>query len=85
MKKTLLFLALTAAAAAPAAAQFVTPYYDYFGQNKIQYRRFDWRAGGISATHHTAGRIDQDHIQVRRAICWKNQPLSSEITRWSMK
>src|SRR5438105_649178 len=30
----------------------------------------DWIAGGISATHHTAGRIDQDRIQVRRAICW---------------
>src|SRR5438105_1856624 len=28
----------------------------------------DWVAGGISATHHTAGRIDQDHAQVRRAI-----------------
>src|SRR3982751_1948585 len=27
-----------------------------------------WVAGGISATHHTAGRIDQDRGQVRRAI-----------------
>src|SRR5215831_6063497 len=28
-----------------------------------------WVVGGISATHHTAGRIDADHVQVRRAIC----------------
>src|SRR6266480_576923 len=27
----------------------------------------DWRAGGISATHHTSGRIDASHNQVRRA------------------
>src|SRR5438552_8033 len=28
----------------------------------------DWAAIGISATHHTAGRIDADHIPIRRAI-----------------
>src|SRR5580700_10404402 len=33
-------------------------------------RLTDWKAGGISATHHTAGRIDWDENQVRRAICW---------------
>src|SRR5437867_10532240 len=32
----------------------------------------DWIAGGISATHHTAGRIDANHVQVRRAICWND-------------
>ncbi|HLJ97362.1 MAG TPA: FGGY family carbohydrate kinase, partial [Gemmataceae bacterium] len=34
-----------------------------------------WVAGGISATHHTAGRIDADHVQVRRAICWNDHSL----------
>lgn len=34
-----------------------------------------WVAGGISATHHTAGRIDADRNQVRRAICWNDQSL----------
>src|SRR3984893_9572665 len=29
--------------------------------NRLQ----DWVAGGISATHHTAGRIDDKHNQVR--------------------
>jgi xylulokinase len=34
-----------------------------------------WVAGGISATHHTAGRIDRDRVQVRRAICWNDETL----------
>ena len=36
----------------------------------------DWRACGISATHHTAGRIDAHDNQVRRAICWNDQTLA---------
>lgn len=36
----------------------------------------DWIAGGISATHHTAGRIDEYGGQVRRAICWNDQTLA---------
>jgi sugar (pentulose or hexulose) kinase len=34
-----------------------------------------WAAGGISATHHTAGRIDRDRLPVRRAICWNDHTL----------
>lgn len=40
-------------------------------------RLADWVAGGISATHHTAGRIDADYNQVRRAICWNDQSLAA--------
>jgi sugar (pentulose or hexulose) kinase len=36
----------------------------------------NWVAGGISATHHTAGRIDFNHNQVRRAICWNDHSLA---------
>src|SRR5438445_10030407 len=36
----------------------------------------DWVAGGISATHHTAARIDRHHSPVRRAICWNDQSLA---------
>ncbi len=36
----------------------------------------DWAAIGISATHHTAGRIDADSAQVRRAICWNDHTLA---------
>jgi sugar (pentulose or hexulose) kinase len=35
-----------------------------------------WVAGGISATHHTAGRIDANDVQVRRAICWNDHSLA---------
>jgi xylulokinase len=36
----------------------------------------DWLSGGISATHHTAGRIDVHRNQVRRAICWNDTSLA---------
>src|SRR5437868_12649716 len=36
-----------------------------------------WVAAGVSATHHTAGRIDGDRVQVRRAICWKDHSLAA--------
>ena len=36
----------------------------------------DWLVGGISATHHSAGRIDANHNPVRRAICWNDQSLA---------
>jgi xylulokinase len=39
-------------------------------------RLTDWVACGVSATHHTAGRIDADRVQVRRAICWNDQTLA---------
>jgi sugar (pentulose or hexulose) kinase len=41
-----------------------------------QGRLENWLAGGISATHHTAARIDADHNQVRRAICWNDHSLA---------
>jgi xylulokinase len=40
-------------------------------------RLADWAAGGISATHHTSGRIDRDRTQVRRAICWNDHSLAT--------
>src|SRR5436305_583099 len=36
-----------------------------------------WAAGGVSATHHTAGRIDRDRVQVRRAVCWNDHRLAA--------
>src|SRR5262245_53964565 len=41
----------------------------------------DWAAGGVSATHHTAGRIDRDRVQVRRAICWNDHSLAEYHAR----
>jgi sugar (pentulose or hexulose) kinase len=43
---------------------------------RAQGRLAHWLAGGISATHHTAGRIDAQHVQVRRAICWNDHSLA---------
>ena len=40
-----------------------------------------WAAAGISATHHTAGRIDADRAQVRRAICWNDHTLAAYHAR----
>src|SRR5882762_5982589 len=44
-------------------------------------RLHHWTAGGISATHHTSGRIDADRVQVRRAICWNDQRLAKYHAR----
>ncbi|NMC19202.1 MAG: xylulose kinase [Thermogutta sp.] len=41
----------------------------------------DWAAGGISATHHTAGRIDARAVQIRRAICWNDATLAEYHAR----
>ena len=35
-----------------------------------------WIASGISATHHTAGRVDAVGNQVRRMIAWNDQTLA---------
>jgi sugar (pentulose or hexulose) kinase len=40
-----------------------------------------WVAGGISATHHTAGRLDADRAPVRRAICWNDHTLAEYHAR----
>jgi hypothetical protein len=50
LKKSLFLVALAAAFAAPAAAQYDTGY-TYFGQNKIVYDKFDWQT--YKSTHFT--------------------------------
>lgn len=49
---------------------------DIVRQLKSIGRLNDWAGGGISATHHTSGRIDAGNNQVRRAICWNDQTLA---------
>ncbi len=44
-------------------------------------RTKDWVAGGISATHHSCGRVDGQGNQVRRAICWNDQTLAKYHAR----
>jgi xylulokinase len=50
-------------------------------QLREQNRLKDWRAVGISATHHTAGRVDANNNQVRRAICWNDHSLAAYHAR----
>ncbi|MFO0880126.1 MAG: FGGY-family carbohydrate kinase [Gemmataceae bacterium] len=40
-----------------------------------------WVAGGVSATHHSAGKIDRDRLQVRRAICWNDHSMADYHAR----
>ena len=39
-----------------------------------------WVAGGISATHHTAGWLDDRGNPIRRMICWNDQTLAKYHT-----
>lgn len=50
MKKSVFLVALAAALAAPAAAQYDTGY-TYFGQNKFEYDTFNWQT--YKSTHFT--------------------------------
>jgi WD40 repeat protein len=68
MKKTLLLLALAAAAATPAAAQFVTPYFDYFGQNKIAYDQFIWKT--YKSTHFTIYFYDREQVSLQKVASY---------------
>ncbi|MBY0458703.1 MAG: xylulose kinase, partial [Gemmataceae bacterium] len=55
---------------ARAATRALTKTMDGSGDNGVL------AACGISATHHTAGRIEWIGNQVRRAICWNDQTLA---------
>jgi sugar (pentulose or hexulose) kinase len=46
-----------------------------------QGRLANWAAAGVSATHHTAGRIDRDRVPIRRAICWNDHSLAEYHAR----
>jgi len=81
MKKTLLLLAVTLAAAAPAtkvSAQIVTPYYDYFGQNKIVYDRFDWKT--YRSTHFTIYFYDRAQVSLQKVASYAESAYD-EISR----
>ncbi len=45
--------------------------------DETEYAESSWVAGGISATHHTASRVDEHANPIRRAICWNDQTLAT--------
>ena len=78
MKKSLLFLALAAAAAAPAAGQIIDPYFTYFGQNKIVYDIFDWKT--YRSTHFTIYFYDRDQVSLQKVASYAESAYD-EISR----
>jgi sugar (pentulose or hexulose) kinase len=56
---------------ARAATRALADHLDLLGRPER------WAAAGVSATHHTAGRIDRAGNPVRRAICWNDQTLAA--------
>jgi hypothetical protein len=70
MKKFLLALALSIAAAAPVAAQapVLSPYYDYFGKNKIVYDKFNWKI--YHSTHFAIYFYDRDEVSLQKVASY---------------
>ena len=71
MKKILLALALTLACAARAAGQgapVLSPYYDYFGKNKIVYDTFNWKI--YHSTHFAIYFYDRDEVSLQKVASY---------------
>jgi hypothetical protein len=67
MKKILPILLLLAAAA-PAAGQVVSPYYDYFGKNKIVYDTFNWQI--YRSTHFAIYFYDREEATLQKVASY---------------
>ncbi len=70
MKKIFLILALVLAAVAPAAGQapVVSPYFDYFGKNKIVYDSFNWKI--YHSTHFAIYFYDRDEVSLQKVASY---------------
>jgi hypothetical protein len=81
MKKLLLAVVLALAVAAPArgqAAPVVSPYYDYFGKNKIVYDSFDWKI--YHSTHFAIYFYDRDAVSLQKVASYAESAYD-EISR----
>ncbi|HWZ86077.1 MAG TPA: hypothetical protein VN032_07750, partial [Thermoanaerobaculia bacterium] len=72
MKRLLLAALLALAAAGPLCAQagnpIVSPYYDYFGKNKIVYDKFDWKI--YHSTHFAIYFYDRDAVSLQKVASY---------------
>ena len=69
MKKLVLAVLLVlAAAAARAQAPVVSPYYDYFGKNKIVYDVFKWQI--YHSTHFAIYFYDRDQVSLQKVASY---------------
>jgi hypothetical protein len=79
MKKLALAVVLAlAAAAARAQAPVVSPYYDYFGKNKIVYDVFHWQI--YHSTHFAIYFYDRDQISLQKVASYAESAYD-EISR----
>ncbi|MEX1244745.1 MAG: hypothetical protein WEB59_15440 [Thermoanaerobaculia bacterium] len=82
MKRALLlaFLAVlvAAGAAAPAAGQIVSPYFNYFGQNKIVYDKFHWQI--YRSTHFAIYFHDREEVSLQKVASYAESAYD-EISR----
>ncbi|MFY9549919.1 MAG: hypothetical protein WAU32_02110 [Thermoanaerobaculia bacterium] len=78
MKKILVALALGAALTAPAAGQVITPYYTYFGQNKIVYDKFPWQT--YKSTHFVIYFYDREQVSLQKVASYAESAYD-EISR----
>ncbi len=70
MKKAWLAALFVFAAALPAAAQVPvqSPYYDYFGKNKIVYDTFNWKI--YHSTHFAIYFYDRDQVSLQKVASY---------------
>ncbi len=79
MKKLVLAVVLAlAAAAARAQAPVVSPYYDYFGKNKIVYDVFKWQI--YHSTHFAIYFYDRDQVSLQKVASYAESAYD-EISR----
>src|SRR6187551_4013604 len=69
MRKTFLISALVlAAAAARVSAQIVSPYYTYFGENKVMYDTFEWQT--YRSTHFVIYFYQREEPQLQKVASY---------------
>jgi hypothetical protein len=78
MKKALLIALVIAAAAAPAAGQIISPYFTYFGENKIVYDKFDWKI--YRSTHFQIYFYDREQVSLQKVASYAESAYD-EISR----
>jgi hypothetical protein len=59
---------LAAAAAPPAAGQIISPYYAYFGENKIAYEKFHWQI--YRSTHFAIYFYDREQVSLQKVASY---------------
>src|SRR5215471_9342844 len=73
-----LVLALGAATASAQISPVISPYYDYFGKNKIMYDTFNWQI--YHSTHFAIYFYDRDQVSLQKVASYAESAYD-EISR----